>query len=109
MINRWKIQAIGGNTIGISGYQNRTYIWYAVTEKVWKELVKIPAGQTRTYKELADLLGTHSRVIGNCCGANRIAVLIPCHRVVGANNKLTGYRWGKSYKEYLLKQEGIGI
>ncbi|KAG8203252.1 MGT1, partial [Candida africana] len=77
--------------------------------KVWKELVKIPAGQTRTYKELADLLGIHSRVIGNCCGANRIAVLIPCHRVVGANNKLTGYRWGKSYKEYLLKQEGIGI
>ncbi|CAX42512.1 6-O-methylguanine-DNA methyltransferase, putative [Candida dubliniensis CD36] len=77
--------------------------------KVWKELIKIPAGEIRTYKELADSLGTHSRVVGNCCGANRVAVLIPCHRVVGANHKLTGYRWGKSYKEYLLKQEGIDI
>lgn len=56
---------------------------------------------------MADTLGTHSRVIGNCCGANRIAVIIPCHRVLGSSGQVTGYRYGTKIKEYLLNLEKL--
>ena len=74
-------------------------------KKVWQQLRNIKPGETRTYKDMADTLGTHSRVIGNCCGANRIAVVIPCHRVLGSSGQVTGYRYGIKIKEYLLNLE----
>lgn len=74
-------------------------------KKVWHQLQQIKPGDTKTYKELASTLGTHSRVIGNCCGANRIAVVIPCHRVLGSSGLVTGYRYGTKTKQYLLNLE----
>ncbi|KAG5418470.1 MGT1 [Candida metapsilosis] len=76
--------------------------------KVWQELMTIPVGEVSTYGEIAtrlNLSGKHARVVGAGCGANRIAIVIPCHRAIGADKKLTGYRYGKDTKAHLLKQE----
>ncbi|KAI5955046.1 MGT1 [Candida jiufengensis] len=76
--------------------------------KVWNKLLEIPKGQVKTYGDIANELGMKvgsSRAIGNCIGANRIAIIIPCHRVLGFNKKINGYRFGVDAKEYLLKHE----
>ncbi len=74
---------------------------------VWKALREIPAGQTRSYSEIARALGCPKsvRAVAGACGANNIAVIIPCHRVVAANGKLSGYRWGVERKSALLDRE----
>ena len=75
--------------------------------KVWRELSKIPYGRTISYGELAAKIGRPkaSRAVGAANGANRIAVALPCHRVIGANGKLTGYAYGVDTKEKLLALE----
>lgn len=75
---------------------------------VWKALVGIPAGQTRGYGELARSLGTPnaSRAVGLANGSNPIAIVVPCHRVIGASGKLTGYAGGVHRKHWLLEHEG---
>lgn len=77
--------------------------------KVWKALARIPAGQTRTYRELAQSLGLpHAvRAVASACGANPLAVLVPCHRVVRSDGGLGGYRWGLQRKQQLLQMEGV--
>jgi methylated-DNA-[protein]-cysteine S-methyltransferase len=77
-------------------------------EKVWEVLRSIPAGETRTYGEVAAALGTPSasRAVGAACGANVIALFVPCHRVVGASGTLTGFAWGVETKKALLGREG---
>ncbi|GGC95227.1 bifunctional transcriptional activator/DNA repair enzyme protein Ada [Aquisalinus flavus] len=79
----------------------------AFQEQVWQALRRIPAGQTVTYGELAASIGrpTATRAVAAACGANRIAVIIPCHRVIGKDGTLTGYRWGPERKAKLLKAE----
>ncbi|NHK28685.1 bifunctional DNA-binding transcriptional regulator/O6-methylguanine-DNA methyltransferase Ada [Parvularcula flava] len=79
----------------------------AFQEQVWQALRRIPAGQTVTYGELATAIGrpTATRAVAAACGANHIAVIIPCHRVIGKDGSLTGYRWGKERKAKLLKAE----
>lgn len=79
----------------------------AFEERVWAALRTIPAGTTRTYGEVADLIGapTAHRAVARACGANRHAVVIPCHRVVRADGGLGGYRWGLSRKKALLAKE----
>ena len=79
----------------------------AFQEQVWRALMQIPRGETRSYGELAKSLGRPkaSRAIGTACAANPVAVVIPCHRVVGAKDALTGYRWGVERKRALLKRE----
>lgn len=74
---------------------------------VWKEVLKIPYGKTKSYQEIADALGDPGavRAIGNANGHNPIPILIPCHRVIGSDGKLTGYSGGISRKEWLLKHE----
>ena len=70
--------------------------------------MKIPIGEVKTYTQIADglnLLGKYARVIGAGCSSNRIAIVVPCHRVVGSDKQLTGYRYGKDTKAYLLKHE----
>jgi len=79
--------------------------------RVWKALQEIPAGQTRTYSELAAEMGIPSstRAVARACATNRVSVLVPCHRVVGASGSLTGYRWGVERKRQLLKNEGARL
>ena len=75
-------------------------------KQVWHALLQIPYGQTITYGELAKNLGCKSaQAAGGAVGKNPISVLIPCHRVVGADGSLTGYAGGVEKKDFLLKLE----
>ena len=75
--------------------------------KVWQALTAIPAGQTRTYAELARSVGRPRaiRAVASACAANRVAVVVPCHRVIRRDGTLGGYRWGLPRKAGLLKAE----
>jgi methylated-DNA-[protein]-cysteine S-methyltransferase len=73
--------------------------------KVWAAVRAIPAGETRTYGDLARVLGTHPRAVGSANGANPICLAIPCHRVVGASGELRGYAFGLERKRWLLAHE----
>lgn len=75
---------------------------------VWIELCAIPRGATRSYGEIARRIGrpNGSRAVGHANGSNPIAIVIPCHRAIGADGSLTGYRWGIEYKRRLLEHEG---
>src|SRR5690606_21862578 len=79
----------------------------AFQERVWQALRAIPAGTTVSYAELAARVGTPAaiRAVASACGANSLAVAIPCHRVVRRNGDLAGYRWGIERKRELLKRE----
>lgn len=76
--------------------------------RVWRLLQDIPFGETRSYGQLAAALGDPnlSRAVGRANGANPVSILIPCHRVIGANGSLTGYAGGLARKERLLRIEG---
>lgn len=77
-------------------------------QQVWGELTIIPHGSTTTYGSIAKKLGdkNFSQAVGSANGKNPIAVVIPCHRVIGSDNKLVGYAGGLHRKEWLLKHEG---
>ena len=81
----------------------------AFQQRVWEELRRIPHGETRSYGELAAALGNPkaSRAVGGANGANHIAVLIPCHRVIAADGTLGGYAYGLAIKAELLRREGV--
>lgn len=76
-------------------------------KSVWKALCEIPYGETRTYKEIAVSIGKPRayRAVGLANNRNPIAIIIPCHRVIGTDGKLTGYASGLDVKEFLLKLE----
>lgn len=80
-------------------------------KRVWERLCAIPYGQVRTYGQIADELGCPgaSRAVGRACGANPVLVIVPCHRVIGAGGKLTGFAAGMDAKRALLSLEGHGI
>jgi len=75
--------------------------------KVWTQLMKIPFGETSSYKDIAASIGNEKavRAVGNANGKNKIAIIIPCHRVIGSNGKLRGYASGVWRKEWLLSHE----
>lgn len=73
--------------------------------RVWRALLSIPRGETTTYGELARKLGTAPRAVARACASNRVALLVPCHRVIGGDGALTGYRWGLERKEAILRSE----
>lgn len=77
-------------------------------EQVWKALLTIPVGTTCSYAELAEKVGgrNYSRAVGMANGRNPLAIVIPCHRVIGADGTLTGYAWGLDRKKWLLQHEG---
>ena len=79
----------------------------AFQERVWRALREIPAGETATYTDIAARIGSPSavRAVAQACGANPLAVAIPCHRVVRRDGNLSGYRWGIERKRELLKRE----
>lgn len=74
---------------------------------VWQELLRIPYGQTRTYSQIAAAIGRPkaSRAVGIACSKNPIWIAVPCHRVIGKNNTLTGYAGGLDLKQKLLDLE----
>src|SRR2546423_2117350 len=75
--------------------------------RVWEELQRIPFGSTRSYQEIAKAIGRPNavRAVARACASNRLALIIPCHRVIRENKELGGYRWGLERKRQLLKQE----
>ncbi|MFV0557316.1 MAG: methylated-DNA--[protein]-cysteine S-methyltransferase [Enterococcus sp.] len=81
----------------------------AFQKRVWQELLKVPFGQTSTYSELAENIGQLKgvRAVANAVGRNPVMIITPCHRIIGKNGRLTGYRGGLSLKRRLLELEGI--
>lgn len=75
--------------------------------KVWAELQAIPVGETRSYSEVAAAIGqpTASRAVANACAKNPVALVIPCHRIIRADSRLGGYRWGIERKRAILERE----
>lgn len=75
--------------------------------RVWETLRKIPYGETVSYSAIAEKLGNKNavRAVATACASNRVALLIPCHRVVGKNGDLSGYRWGIERKKAILEKE----
>src|SRR5271154_1454113 len=86
--------------------------WTGKTEfqkSVWRQMLKIFTGKTKSYGEIAAAIGNPKavRAVGGACGANPVPVLVPCHRVLAANKKLGGFSGGLDWKRSLLKREGI--
>ena len=81
----------------------------AFQRRVWEALTRIPAGSTVSYADIARRIGAPKsvRAVAQACGANAIAVAIPCHRVVRNDGDLSGYRWGVGRKRTLLEREGV--
>lgn len=78
--------------------------------QVWQALQKIPYGETRTYQDIAREVGTNAvRAVGSACGANPVALIIPCHRVLRSDGSLGGYEWGLERKQKLLELEKKGL
>ena len=79
----------------------------AFQQRVWRALRSIPPGETASYTEIASRIGApdSARAVAQACGANPLAVAIPCHRVVRADGALSGYRWGVERKRALLERE----
>jgi methylated-DNA-[protein]-cysteine S-methyltransferase len=79
----------------------------AFQQKVWEQLLKVPFGKTASYLDISKLIGDVKaiRAVGNANGCNPIAVIIPCHRVIGSDGKLVGYGGGIKRKEWLLNHE----
>jgi AraC family transcriptional regulator of adaptative response/methylated-DNA-[protein]-cysteine methyltransferase len=75
--------------------------------QVWRHLQSIPWGETRTYSQVALAIGrpTAVRAVARACASNRVCLVVPCHRIIGADGSLTGYRWGLERKRALLERE----
>jgi AraC family transcriptional regulator of adaptative response/methylated-DNA-[protein]-cysteine methyltransferase len=75
--------------------------------RVWQALRDIPRGETRSYSQLAADMGepNSTRAVARACATNRVAILVPCHRIIGVSGSLTGYRWGVDRKRRLLESE----
>ena len=83
-------------------------------QKVWKELYEVPFAKTMSYAELAKKLGDPKviRAAASANGKNKIAIIVPCHRIIGSDRNLTGYAWGLPRKKWLLQHEfriGFGV
>ncbi len=80
-------------------------------KKVWNVLLNIPFGKTKTYGEIAELIGCPkgARAVGAACGANPIPIVIPCHRVIAQNGKLGGFSSGLKWKRLLLDIESQSV
>jgi len=86
--------------------------WTGTTEfqqSVWGVMLALPTGKTKSYGEVAQAIGNPKavRAVGGACGANPIPVLVPCHRILAANNKIGGFGSGLDWKRTLLAREGI--
>lgn len=78
-------------------------------QHVWDAIAEIPYGQTATYGEIAEAVGSAARAVGTATGRNPHSIVVPCHRVIGANRALTGYGGGIQRKVELLRLEGLVV
>ena len=101
---RWLDAYFAGERPGVAGLQLAPR-GTSFQRRVWSALLAIPYGETRTYGELAAELGSSPRAIGTAVGKNPISVIVPCHRVLGADGSLTGYAGGLDRKRALLELE----
>jgi AraC family transcriptional regulator of adaptative response/methylated-DNA-[protein]-cysteine methyltransferase len=102
-----RLQAVAERLAGRASDVPVDLMGTAFQKRVWDALMKIPTGQTRSYAELADQLGTPkaARAVASACASNRIAVVVPCHRIIRGDGSLGGYRWGLPLKQSLLERE----
>ena len=102
-----RLQAIAAVLAGKRAQVPVDLLGTAFQKKVWDALMKIPAGQTRSYADVALQLGAPAaaRAVASACARNRVAVLVPCHRVIRGDGSLGGYRWGLPLKQQLLARE----
>ena len=93
--------------VHLAGIQRQGAKGTPFQQAVWAQLHKIPYGEVRTYGQLAAALGKPkaSRAVGSACHRNPLCIVVPCHRVIGADGSLTGYAEGLEIKEYLLELE----
>jgi AraC family transcriptional regulator, regulatory protein of adaptative response / methylated-DNA-[protein]-cysteine methyltransferase len=102
-----RVRAVAQVLAGKSADIDVDLIGTVFQKRVWDALMKIPRGQTRSYSGLATELGQPrgARAVARACASNRIAILVPCHRIVRGDGSLGGYRWGLPLKQDLLQRE----
>ncbi len=102
-----RLRAVAERLAGRGGDLPLDLVGTAFQKRVWDALMTIPAGQTRSYAQLADALGSPkaARAVASACASNRIAVVVPCHRIIRGDGSLGGYRWGLPLKQVLLDRE----
>lgn len=102
-----RVRAVADTLSGKQAHVDLDLLGTAFQKKVWDALMRIPRGETRSYSALAADVGAPqgARAIARACAHNRIAILVPCHRVVRNDGTLGGYRWGLPLKEQLLRRE----
>lgn len=102
-----RVRAVAERLRGQGGEVPVDLLGTAFQKKVWDALMKIPSGETRSYAGLAAELGhpRAARAVASACARNRVAVVVPCHRVVRGDGSLGGYRWGLPLKQQLLQRE----
>lgn len=117
VIRKWHSTTIAALKRALTGKSPRKFPPLDVSsgtsfqQAVWRELRRLKTGETCSYSELARRIGRPNagRAVGGACGANLIPVLIPCHRVLAANQKLGGFSGGLEWKRKLLAREGVAI
>ena len=102
-----RVRAVADVLAGKATHVDLDLLGTAFQKRVWDALMKIPRGETRSYAALANDLGypRGARAVANACAHNRVAVLVPCHRVVRGDGSLGGYRWGLPLKQDILQRE----
>lgn len=106
-----RVRAVADALAGKKARVDIDLLGTAFQKKVWDALMRIPSGETRSYADIAAELGAPNaaRAVAGACARNRIAVLVPCHRVVRGDGSAGGYRWGLPLKRRLLQREGARI
>lgn len=102
-----RLQAVAERLRGQAADVAVDLVGTAFQKRVWEALMKIPSGQTRSYAQLAESLQAPraARAVARACASNRLAVVVPCHRVIRGDGSLGGYRWGLPLKQVLLERE----
>jgi AraC family transcriptional regulator, regulatory protein of adaptative response / methylated-DNA-[protein]-cysteine methyltransferase len=102
-----RVRAVAARFAGGDGDVAVDLVGTAFQKKVWDALMRIPAGQTRSYAGLAADLGhpKAARAVASACARNKVAIVVPCHRVIRGDGSLGGYRWGLPLKQQLLERE----
>ena len=104
-----RVREVASMLNGRSGAVDVELVGTAFQQRVWQALMKIPPGQTLSYAQLAESMGKPgaARAVARACAQNKLAVIVPCHRIVRGDGSLGGYRWGLPLKDVLLQRERV--